>query len=265
MKPLPALFRSIYGFLVGAAIGVVIHFGCQPAEAGSGRWPSVGATSTATPSTNGLMSSTDKGYLDYLSGRWEVVQERFLISKLTQLTGFEYQKFGAYPFGAGSGMFTGALAVEGGAGSQAAASAAAAMIHLAPFVQTAKTGKWGVCWYAKFGAPTAAKVAYVGLINSHTVAGSRKIVFGTDNAVSATNYVLVTATASEATSVAADANYHTFCLTGDATTLTEWIDGASAKTQTVTALTDEPLADCLVNTTAGDAVATKILSGFIQP
>jgi hypothetical protein len=196
----------------------------------------------------------------YLAGRWETLQALFLASKVPQLTGFEYIKIGSNPNPPATSTYLANDAnIEGGALS---AGAGIVRIISSTVIQTPKTGKWGVVFRAAPKLPVNTHGSTYGLINA---AATNLISFASIFSVNATNYYMSAGTTG-ATSIAVDGLFHTFALTSDGTTVTLWIDGVSAATKPTSGLvTDEPMALYFSSLLAGDAQASKVLYGFVEP
>ncbi len=202
----------------------------------------------------------DNGAVSTVDNTWFDQQKAFLISKVSQLTGFGYIKAGQYPLGTTAAAgFTEAVAIEGGAVGNPAGGA---NVFGGPVFQNCQTGKFGLVFRGKLAVTITATFAELGFINGAASRhGGVMSQFDTD----ATHYVLSLAGSNTATTVVNDGAVHDFALTSDGTTLTLWIDGVSATTRATSGVTAEAVAPMANGTTAGQAAAMQICYGYIAP
>jgi hypothetical protein len=203
---------------------------------------------------------SDAGAVSTVDNTWFDQQKAFLISKVSQLTGFGYIKCGQYGLGAAvASTFTNAAAIEGGAIGNPASGA---VTFGGPVFQNCQTGKFGIAFRGKLAVTITGSFAEIGIINSAASRhGGVMSQFDTD----ATHYCLSLAASNTATSVVNDGGIHDFALTSDGTTLTLWIDGASATTRATSGVTAEALAPMVNGTTAGQAAAMQVCYGYVAP
>lgn len=204
--------------------------------------------------------TSSSNVLDY--NGWIATNESFMAGLIPQLTKFSYIKVGQNPMG-GVTPATNDGAVEGGGRSGAAGTAT---FFGASIFQTCNTGKWAWTARAKVAAPTVGKVAVVGISNGTS---SHDLYVGTDNSLSATNYIMEldgTTTTTDDTGVARTAALRDFTMVGDAANVRLYIDRVLAVTRAIgTNVVDEPTYPWLFNTTVGDIVVTDFLYGYIAP
>jgi hypothetical protein len=216
----------------------------------------------ATASQNGYMTATNQGYLDYWSGRWEAVQERFLLSKVAQLTGFEYIKIGVIPAGV-TAFPVGDARIEGGALTSDATTFFTSSVFMTP-----KTGKWGYCVRAPIVIPSAGHTGMFGIVNA---TGSHSIMLGGETTTSTTNYVLRvingTTNPRSTSNIAVDGAPHDLCVTDDSTLIKAYVDGvdSTAAIPSSSVASDEGMALDMANQATGDIKPMKVLYSFIQP
>jgi hypothetical protein len=243
----------------GGGGGTVIADSPLTGNGSSGSHLGLQASSQSVP---GSMSAADKGYLDYLSGRWEQVEERFLLSKIPQLTGFT-------PDFPGSHVASGTTVPSSldGLCEGSCLQGSSSVIHWYESVyQDIKTAKWGACFYAKMatGGNESTHLIRLGFYNG---AHNRALVFGTDTVADATHFVLIsTGNTTQATTVVSDTLWHWHCLAGDATNVKYYIDGNdSGASYATSVLTTEAEYPAIVSTVAGEAVVSRAIWGFVQP
>lgn len=242
----------------GGAITVTAGTGLQ----GDGTSGTPLAGIPATTSVAGTMSATDKGYLDYLSGRWEQVQQRFQLAAIPTLTGFEYLRLGTYGLGSTIGTMTpGDAAIEGGA--EACVTSNTVRCFGSSLFQTCKTGKFALSARVKMPVPASGKSNNFGLCTS---AGTLRITLGPVFATDATKLVMAVEGSVAATTFVADTSWHTLSIIGDGTTITFYVDNASVGTRTAASLTaNEALYFFIVGTDNLTTICSKILWGFVDP
>lgn len=199
---------------------------------------------------------------DLSGGAWGAAAKAFLQSKVATLSSFEYLHAGWYSLGSGglAGLTANDALTPGGGKGNAVAGGAMGFGHT--IVQAAKTGVFGIYGRAVMQAPTAAKVTRFGLC---TTAATARIVIGTDNSVSAANYYRQVEGTTAATAVAHSAGYHNFAITGNATNIEFWVDGASAGSIAASVLTaDEALHFFISGTDANAINLTQFVWGGIR-
>jgi hypothetical protein len=197
--------------------------------------------------------------------RWQATQQNFLKSLLPQLTRFEYLKIGPTAYGTTAATsMTGDAAKEGGA--ESAITTGVIRTFTNGIFQTLKTGKWALTWRGTIAAPVSAKSMGTGLINT---ALSHDLYITSTFATDATKWVLrfdgAGATNTVGT-IAADGNPHTFSLTGNATTVSAYVDNVlMAATTTLTNVVDESVCMFTIATTLTDSTISRAMWGFVDP
>ncbi len=209
---------------------------------------------TIPPSTSGSLPA------------WAAAQGSFITSLIPQITAVDYIKIGQYGLGTTAAVSAVTSAnIEGGG---LTAANAGVNTFGSPIFNVAKTGKWAISMYGKLAVPVVGRISFLGLTN---VGGTHNVGVYSDQAVSATNYLMeiVGAGTTTGTSVAATAitaTYKWFTLTGDATTISMYVGSVLvANTTTLTNLSDEPLELVVSNTIANDAIITAAVYGYVLP
>lgn len=202
-------------------------------------------------------SSTAADY-DGWRNRWS----NFIRSKVPQLNAFEYQKLGQYDLGA-IGTGTGSAATASMVGGGIIGTAASYTVLGTDIYQNGKTF-FGFNFEGIIAVTATTKSATLGLTNlaASTFLGARS-----EFDVDATHYILRAAGSNSIGTVVNDGLIHNFTVTGNATTVMLWIDGASYGGAGIaqSGITTEALSACIQNTTAGDGKASRFLYGYVHP
>lgn len=194
---------------------------------------------------------------------WAVQQQNRMKAAAPLLTKFTYMKQGQNPLASNIAAVTGDAS---GVGGVLLFAGGTGRIFGVSIFQQCLTKSFGIAFRGALLGPTSGRVAQLGLSN---VANSNVITVETAFAVDPTKYVLHivgAGTTDVVSTLVADLGYHDFMITGDATTVTMWVDGINvASTSTLTNISDQPMFMYAFDTTAGDTLLLEALYGYISP
>lgn len=194
---------------------------------------------------------------------WYSARVQEMLAVVPALTDFEPYKIGLYALGAGTSTVIVDDSGSEGGGKQAAASNVP-LSFAGTLFQHPKSGNWAICFRGVLVAPASGQTNLIGIINN---ANSHSVNAGSIFAVDTTHWTLQIAGAANtnvAGGIVADGNYHNFMLTGNGTTVSLYVDNVlAASTTTLTNLSDEGMLPYISATTAGNALITKFIYGFV--
>lgn len=227
---------------------------------GNGSAGSPATIGAATTSTAGSMSAADKAFLVNRFA-WQESAVAFLKAKVPTLTGFKPIEIGVNPMSMATGVPVQDLTKEGGF---MGAASATTRLFSAAIINTQKTGKWGFVCRAFLNAPVSGRQHQFGLGSS--LGGEPLSIFNSVFANSTTHYQLAVGAASPVTGTfVSDGNVHDFCIVGDGTNVTSYIDGVQDAQIAQTNAQDNPSYLFAFNTTLGDVGLYEAVIGFVAP
>lgn len=192
---------------------------------------------------------------------WYSVQQTFLQGKLPQLTGFKTFQPGRIDAGLAPSSVTNSAAIEGGGLTGAGGLAIGTAVYRTP-----KTGKWGFVFRGVLAVPSAGSGGSVGALGLANAALTHFLTPLAQFSVDATHIVLDVTGTNTVTSFVADNNPHDFCLTGDGTTITLYIDGVSIATDLQSHVnSDEAMFPLVYSSSAGFGIGIFAIYGYVAP
>lgn len=253
----------------GGAGSITVTAGTGLSGDGSGGSPLAGIPASASvPGTMSAASFSKEALLPAGVPTWAFTQYTWLVNTAAPagINAWTFHKCGGVlPVT----VYDAAMAdanLEGGG----CATATIANFGVQTIFLKAKTGKFVISFYGKLAAPVVARSTRFGIIDvSHTTVPAE---VATVFATSATKYLLreidgggVNLGTLSGAGVTADGNMHWFTLTGDATTLSMYVDTTLGATDVMTHVTDLAVVPFITNTIAQDVQVAGYFVGYVLP